>query len=35
MSLNTWFSPAIPQMNVYAFVPTPEWIDQLGEITAC
>jgi hypothetical protein len=34
MSSKVWFSPAIPQMNVQAPVPTPEWMDQEGEITA-
>ena len=34
MSPNAWFSPAIAQTNVYAEVPEPEWIDQLGEMTA-
>lgn len=35
ISSNAWFSPAMPQINVYARVPDPEWIDQLGEMTAC
>lgn len=34
MSSKVWFSPTMPQIKEYAWVPTPEWMDQLGEITA-
>ena len=34
MSSKSWFSPTMPQIKVYALEPQPEWMDQLGEITA-
>ena len=34
MSENVWLSPSIAQTKLYASVPTPEWMDQGGEITA-
>lgn len=34
MSGNTWFSPAMPQMNVKFELSTPICIDQLGQMTA-
>ena len=34
ISVNSWFSPPMPQQKAYELVPQAQWIDQLGEITA-